>query len=213
MTLLQRVLCTLINASQVSVRKVVGYGLSNGALFSSKISLAANSTTSFMKQYIRLLPTFSVTMSISKSGSKIVNNAQISKKTLKLHHYHTSPFVAAGHNKWSKIKHRKAIADKERSKVIGRFTGLIMTAIKIGGSDPESNLRLENAILRARQAGVPKATIENAILSATAKKSSSAELLVYDARGPSGYHLLIEVLTDNKRKTRPEIRNLLSKHR
>ena len=126
--------------------------------------------------------------------------------------YHTSLSLGAGHNKWSKIKNRKAVADKERSKVIGRFSGLIMTAIKIGGSDPDTNMRLENALSRAKQAGVPKATIENAICSATAKRSPSAEFFVYDARGPSGYHLLIEVLTDNKRKTRPEIRNLLSKH-
>lgn len=61
-------------------------------------------------------------------------------------------------------------------------------------------------------AGVPKANIDNAIkISSSKGASSTMELMVYDAQGPSGYHLIIEAFTDNNRKTRPEIKNLLAK--
>lgn len=61
-------------------------------------------------------------------------------------------------------------------------------------------------------AGVPKANIDNTIkISSSKGASSTMELMVYDAQGPSGYHLIIEAFTDNNRKTRPEIKNLLAK--
>ena len=62
--------------------------------------------------------------------------------------------------------------------------------------------------------GVPKASIENVIKKAGSKgtDSSSSELVVYDAQGPSGYHMIIEAFTGNNRKTRPEIKNLLAKY-
>ena len=62
-------------------------------------------------------------------------------------------------------------------------------------------------------ADVPKANVENAIKIASSKRAhSTTELVVYDARGPSGYHIIIEAFTDNNRKTRPEIKNLLAKY-
>ena len=62
--------------------------------------------------------------------------------------------------------------------------------------------------------GVPKANIENAIKSAGGKGAdcASSELVVYDAQGPTGYHMIIEAITENNRKTRPEIKNLLAKY-
>ena len=62
-------------------------------------------------------------------------------------------------------------------------------------------------------AGIPKANIENAIKIGSNKgASSSTELMVYEAQGPSGYHMMIEAFIDNNRKTRPEIKNLLAKY-
>lgn len=61
--------------------------------------------------------------------------------------------------------------------------------------------------------GIPKVKIENAMKNNNSKgASSSTELVVYDAQGPSGYHMMIEAFTDNNKKTRPEIKSLLAKH-
>ena len=62
--------------------------------------------------------------------------------------------------------------------------------------------------------GVPKVNIENAVKKASSKgtDSSSSEFVLYDAQGPSGYHMIIEAFTQNNRKTRPEIKNLLARY-
>ena len=66
----------------------------------------------------------------------------------------------AGHNKWSKIKHRKAVVDKRRSKVWSKVSRAIIVAARHGGPDPDSNLSLRYAIDEARYANMPRDTIE-----------------------------------------------------
>ena len=129
--------------------------------------------------------------------------------------FHTGPSCPAGHSKWSKIKRPKAIADHKRSQRTGKLCLEIISAIKVAkDSCPESNLHLARAISRARSYGVPKSTIEGAINSALRHSDSSeaaaAEKVLYEGRGPQGYSLLIEAITDNKKRTRPEIRTILT---
>ena len=69
----------------------------------------------------------------------------------------------AGHNKWSKIKHRKAVVDKRRGKVWTKVSKAIIVAARHGGPDPASNLALRYAIDEARYANMPRDTIERAI--------------------------------------------------
>ena len=129
---------------------------------------------------------------------------------------HTASQNQAGHNKWSKIKRKKAVADMERSKYTGKMVAMIASAVRTGGGcDPETNVRLASVISQARSAGIPKANIENAIRVGSSKQSASqttAEPVLYEGRGPSGYFVLIETLTENKKRTRPEIRHILEKH-
>lgn len=126
---------------------------------------------------------------------------------------HVSANAAAGHNKWSKIKHRKTAADQTRSKQFAKLSAEISSSIRQAGDNPESNLRLASALSRARKLGVPKATIDKAFLVGRGDvKGVAAESVLYEGRGPGGYVLLIEALTNNKNRTRPEIRNLLSKN-
>lgn len=69
--------------------------------------------------------------------------------------YHTSAIVQAGHNKWSKIKHKKKVTDFEKSIAIHKYVTLIASAIKVGGGpDPDSNIRLAGIIESARKAGM-----------------------------------------------------------
>ena len=76
---------------------------------------------------------------------------------LSFHHcalYHSSSVAMAGHNKWSKVKHKKKLTDLEKSKNIHKFVNQIVSAIKVGGgADPDANVRLANVIDAAKKAG------------------------------------------------------------
>ncbi len=119
---------------------------------------------------------------------------------------------SAGHNKWSKIKRPKMAADLERSKQTAKISSEIMRSVKLGGDNPDSNLRLANILSRARKAAIPKVTIQNAIEAARKVISAGGEHLTIVGRGLGGYSLIIEAVTNNKRRTRPEIKRLLTKH-
>ena len=130
-------------------------------------------------------------------------------------HLHFSAAGQAGHNKWSKIKRKKAVADMERSRYTHKYVQKIVSAIRTGGgsSDPVKNLRLASVIEQAKAVGVPKSNIESAIQKANSKTaSSSTESVLFDARGSSGYFLLIEAVTENIKRTRPQVRTLLEKN-
>ena len=77
---------------------------------------------------------------------------------LSFHHcalYHSSSVAMAGHNKWSKVKHKKKSTDLEKSKNIHKFVTQIVSAIKVGGgADPDANVRLANVIDAAKKAGI-----------------------------------------------------------
>ena len=77
-----------------------------------------------------------------------------------------SPRRFAGHNKWSKIKHRKATADIGKSKLVAKLTSEIRAAVREGGADANHNLQLASVVSRAREMDIPKATIQAAISNA-----------------------------------------------
>ena len=125
----------------------------------------------------------------------------------------SSVYEMAGHNKWSKIKRPKAAADLEKSKKIGKICSEIISAVRQGGDNPETNLHLSNALSRAKSLGIPKSTVSSVLTSATRQSNHQlSESVLYEAHSSSGFSLLIEVLTDNRKRTRPEIRSILSKH-
>jgi transcriptional/translational regulatory protein YebC/TACO1 len=133
-----------------------------------------------------------------------------------IHHHgiHTNVVYLAGHNKWSKIKGPKAIADFKRSKQFGKLCLEIISAVRLTGEDRlEFNPRLASLLSRAKTIGVPKSTIESALSSGMKQNdNSSAQKILYEARGPNGYSLLIETLTDNNKRTKPEIHRILTKN-
>lgn len=129
---------------------------------------------------------------------------------------HSTACSLAGHNKWSKIKRKKAIADLERAKIITKYTAQITTAVRLGGSDADTNLRLASLLSTARAAGMAKANIESAVKAGSSRQqasgSAAAEFIMYEGRGAPGYYLLIETLTNNRLRTRPELRTILEKN-
>ena len=117
----------------------------------------------------------------------------------------------SGHNKWSKIKHKKEASDAKKSKEFGRLVRDIKVAVRESGGNAEASaVRL--AVERAKGINMPKENIERAIASGQGGVSGTLEAVRYEAYGPGGAALLIEVATDNKNRTGAEIKKILSDH-
>lgn len=117
----------------------------------------------------------------------------------------------AGHNKWSKIKHKKGAEDAKRSKIFSMLVKTItVEAKKAGGDKNHPNLRA--AIDRAKAANMPSDNIDRAVQKGFSKDSDNLEEVVYEAYGPGGTAFIIEGITDNKNRTTAEIKHLLSKN-
>ncbi|XP_060795496.1 translational activator of cytochrome c oxidase 1 [Neoarius graeffei] len=123
---------------------------------------------------------------------------------------HVSPVLRAGHNKWSKVKDIKIPKDAARARMIAKYAMLIRVAVREGGPNPEYNVTLAQLIEQCRNKNLPKTTIEAAIKGA--EKSKAATQYLYEARGPGGSMLLIEVLTDNSTRSHQAIKHLLMKN-
>ncbi|OPL18931.1 MAG: transcriptional regulator [Candidatus Aegiribacteria sp. MLS_C] len=119
----------------------------------------------------------------------------------------------SGHNKWSSIKHKKQKADAARGKVFSRLVKEISVAAREGGGDVDTNSRLRVAVETAKSQNMPSDNIDRAIKRGTGElEGVNYEEIIYEAYGPGGMAIMIEVLTDNKNRTAAEIRHLLSKH-
>lgn len=117
----------------------------------------------------------------------------------------------SGHNKWSKIKHKKAATDAKKSKEFGKLVRDIKVAVKEADGNADSPA-VQLAIDRAKQANMPKDNIERAIKSAQGVGGADLSSALYEAYGPGGVALLIETMTDNTNRTSAEIKKILSKH-
>jgi YebC/PmpR family DNA-binding regulatory protein len=119
----------------------------------------------------------------------------------------------AGHSKWAQIKHKKAHTDAKRGKVFTKIVKEIVTAAKLGGGDPEGNPRLRTAIDKAKEVNMPHDNIKKAIMKGTGELPGvSYEEYLYEGYGPAGVAVMVEVMTDNKNRTVPEIRHIMSKN-
>lgn len=117
----------------------------------------------------------------------------------------------SGHNKWSKIKHKKAAEDAKKSKAFSKFARLItLEAKKAVGNKDSPGLR--SVIERARAVNMPSENIERAIKKGSEKEAGNLEEVTYEAYGPGGSAFIIECLTDNKNRTLGEIKILFADH-
>ena len=119
----------------------------------------------------------------------------------------------AGHSKWAGIKHKKAVVDAQRGKVFSKIIRELTAAARLGGGSPDANPRLRLALQKAREANLPKDTIEKAIKRGTGDLPGvSYEEMVMEGYGPGGVAVLVEALTDNKNRTSAELRSLFTRH-
>ena len=116
----------------------------------------------------------------------------------------------AGHSKWATTKRQKAVVDAKRGATFTKIGNLIAIAAR-RGADPEANPALAMAIEKAKAANMPKANIERAIARVSEKGADQLEEITYEAYGPGGAGIIIEVATDNKNRTFPELKSTISK--
>jgi len=118
----------------------------------------------------------------------------------------------SGHSKWSSIKHKKGITDVKRGKLFTKLIKEITVAARLGGGDPDTNPRLRTAIATARAENMPKDNIKRAIKKGTGETGDvTYEEIYYEGYGPGGAAVLVESLTDNKKRAVADIRYIFSK--
>ena len=117
----------------------------------------------------------------------------------------------SGHSKWATTKRQKAVVDAKRGALFTKIGNQIAIAAR-AGADPAMNPSLAMVLEKARHANMPKANIERAIARATDKSAAALIEEVYEAYGPGGVGIVIEVATDNKNRTLPEVRHTLDKN-
>lgn len=117
----------------------------------------------------------------------------------------------SGHNKWSKIKNKKAVTDAYKARVFTKLVRFITVESKKAKGDTDSP-GLRKAIEKAKAENVPNDNIERAIKKGTGNEAGEMEQITYEAYGPGGCALIIEALTDNRNKAAQEIKHILTKN-
>ncbi len=115
----------------------------------------------------------------------------------------------AGHSHWANIARKKSVVDAKRGKLWSKLSKAIIVAAKMGGGDPDANLRLRYAINDAKAVSMPKDNIERAIKKGTGElDGGNFEEVLYEGIGPAGVAVMCDILTDNRNRTAPEIRKM-----
>lgn len=118
----------------------------------------------------------------------------------------------SGHSKWDNIKHKKQKQDKKKGKLFAKLVKEITLAAR-EDPDPETNYNLANAIEQAKEANMPKETIQRAIKRATGEiEGLSYEEITYEGYGPGGVAVMVRVVTDNRNRAASQIRRIFEKH-
>lgn len=117
----------------------------------------------------------------------------------------------SGHSKWSTIKREKGAKDAKRGAIFTKIGNLIAIAAR-KGTDPVMNSALAMAIEKAKSVNMPAANIQRAIDRVSDKNAAQLEELTYEAIGPGGVGIIIETATDNRNRTFPEIKSMLTKN-
>lgn len=119
----------------------------------------------------------------------------------------------AGHNKWSKIQHKKGKLDARRAKVFSVLSKEMTVAARQGGGDPNFNMRLRTLVEKAKAANMPSDNITRAIQKGTGEiPGVMYEEIVYEGYGPAGVGMIIETTTDNKNRSAGDVRAAFTKH-
>lgn len=117
----------------------------------------------------------------------------------------------AGHSHSANIARRKNAVDAKRAKVFSRCAKAVMSAVKQGGPDRDSNLKLRYAIEKAKAANMPKENIDRAIKRASGEGMGDLDELNYEGYAHGGIAVIVCCLTDNRNRTAPDIKHIFDK--
>ena len=106
----------------------------------------------------------------------------------------------------------KELAASVRGKLFGRLAKDIMVAAR-NGADPASNSKLRLVVEQARKVSMPKETLERAIKKGAGLTGEAVhfEHVIYEGFAPHQVAVMVECLTDNVKRTAPEMRVLFRK--
>ncbi|TWU76790.1 hypothetical protein ED733_005337 [Metarhizium rileyi] len=127
--------------------------------------------------------------------------------------FSTSQATAAGHNKWSKTKHIKAVTDKKKMAERTTFTKLIAMYSRMHGENVKFNPQLAHAIAAATKASVPKALVEAAVARGQGRSATGAQLeaMTFEVLMPPNIALIADIETDNKNRTLHDLKYVVKK--
>ena len=120
----------------------------------------------------------------------------------------------SGHSKWHNIQKTKGAADAKRAQAFTKIAREMIVAVKEGGSgDPANNSRLAAVVAKAKAANMPNDNIKRTIEKALgAGNTENYEHVTYEGYGPSGVAIIVEAMTDNRKRTASEVRHFFDKY-
>ena len=106
----------------------------------------------------------------------------------------------------------KELAANAKGKLFGRLSKDIMVAAR-NGADPAGNSRLRLLMEQARKVSMPKDTLDRAIKKGAGLTGEAInfEHVMYEGFAPHRVAVMVECLTDNVKRTAPEMRVLFRK--
>jgi YebC/PmpR family DNA-binding regulatory protein len=117
----------------------------------------------------------------------------------------------AGHSHSANIARRKGAVDAQRARVFNKCARALQSAVRQGGPDPASNLKLRYALEKARAANMPRDNIERVIKRAVGEGSGESSELTYEGYAPGGVALMVACLTDNRHRTSADLRHIFER--
>ncbi|MSR61069.1 MAG: YebC/PmpR family DNA-binding transcriptional regulator [Planctomycetes bacterium] len=116
----------------------------------------------------------------------------------------------AGHSHSANIARRKGAVDQKRARTFNKCARKLQSAVRQGGADPETNLKLRYAIEQARAVNMPKENMERTIKRAVGEGKVDEEL-IYEGYGPGGVALMVTALSDNRHRTSGDLKHIFEK--
>ena len=120
----------------------------------------------------------------------------------------------SGHSKWHNIQKTKGAADAKRAQAFTKIAREMIVAVKEGGSgDPANNSRLAAVVAKAKAANMPNDNIKRTLEKALgAGSTENYERVTYEGYGPSGVAIIVDAMTDNRKRTASEVRHYFDKY-
>ncbi len=119
----------------------------------------------------------------------------------------------SGHSKWHSIRHKKALTDAKRGKVLNKHSKIILVVGR-DNPNPDNNPTLRAAIENAKADSVPRDNIDRLLkkLSGADKDAAALSEQVYEGFGPDGVPFIVTAITDNINRTFPAVKTAFNKN-